>query len=205
MKVALIAFSVRGAMGHYLEALENSLSKYIDLHLFVPSHYQGQVNNSIIHYFETGQSKYEALLRFLNPSSALDIWQRVERIRPQIIHLFNGEGYPWALLLAYLAKRIHIPFLVTIHDPEPHPGDLWGKLNAIFRRITFRYASGFHIHNPKFIETLERQGISRENIQVIPHGNFANRFLKFIKPGIKREMLALFLGVWRLIKGWMFW
>lgn len=40
MKVALLAFSVRGAMGQYLEALVPPLSQHLDLSLYVPEHFE---------------------------------------------------------------------------------------------------------------------------------------------------------------------
>jgi len=201
MKVALLAFSVRGAMGQYIEALVQALSHHVHVDLFVPTHYDGDSGQAEVHRFVTGKSKSGAFIRFLNLWNGWRLWKRIKMISPDVLHIFNGEGYPWTLLIAYFANREKIPLIVTVHDPEPHPGNPIEAINAFLRRFVVRHATLVHIHSERFINHLTKQGISPHNIRVIPHGSFAPRFTRWKRQGIKREKLALFFGRIEAYKG----
>ena len=124
MKVALLAFSVRGAMGQYLEALVPPLSQHLDLSIYVTEHFEGNVPVKVVR-FPTGASRAQALRRFLDPRPARTLWQKILTEKPDCLYLFNGEGYPWALWLDRWAKKEGVPLFLTLHDPDPHPGNPW--------------------------------------------------------------------------------
>lgn len=201
MKVACIALSVRGAMGQYLEALVLPLSKQTEFHLFVPDHYVGDIGSAVLHQFLTGTTKLEALRRLLNPIAAKRVWRRLQAVRPDVIHLFNGEGYPWSLLLARWANEDGIPFVVTVHDPEPHPGSVLDHLNACLRRITLHYATMIHLHSSRFAGSLVKQGVSNQKLHFIPHGSLAKRFISHLNVETVRESMVLFFGRLESYKG----
>lgn len=192
MKVVLIALSVRGAMGHYISSLAPHLAEKVKLHLFVPSHFSGEIGNAEVHCFHTGDSHLKALRRFLNPIAAWYVWSQIVDCKPDVIHLFNGEGYPWSLLFAHWAKKANIPLLVTVHDPEPHPGNVWEALNAKLRTYVLKSAKSVHVHAQCFADIVKSQGA--RDVEVIPHGSFAERFLRYKREGVRRERLALFFG-----------
>jgi len=197
--VAFVALSVRGAMGQYISALARPLAEAIDLHVFVPAHFAGKVGNAKVHFFKTGTSHTKALVRFLNPLTARSIWLTIKNFKPDVIHLFNGEGYPWALLWAHWAWKDSVPLLVTVHDPEPHPGNFWEALNARLRRYTLLRAKSVHVHAQCFTETMKKLGV--KDMVVIPHGSFAPQFLQHKREGVNREPLALFFGRIERYKG----
>jgi len=200
MRVALISLSIRGAMGQYVEALAQALSQKTELHLFVPVHFNGaECGAAITHRFVTGDSRLRALARLLNPVGALAVWQQIRTVRPDIVHLFNGEGYPWALLWARWAARDGLPFVVTLHDPDPHPGNLWEWLNAQLRRHVLVRARSVHVHAQCFVEVARAQGARM--VKVIPHGSLAQRYLRYKQEGIVREPLVLFFGRIQAYKG----
>ena len=199
MRVALLAPSVRGAMGQYLEALSAPLSTYVELFLFVPEHFRGEVGHASVHRFVTGHRRHDTLVRLLNPMAALEVWRMVRAIRPDVIHLFNGEGYPWSLLWAWWAKLDKLPLFVTLHDPEPHPGNLWETMNARLRRYVLKRAHSVHVHSRRFLKVAEAQGA--KEVKIIPHGSLAERFLRHRKEGIAREQMALFFGRLEAYKG----
>lgn len=192
MRVALVALSVRGAMGQYLGALVPPLSEKVELHLFVPEHYTGEVGQAKVHTFRTGETKGKALLRLLDPRGARRLWEAISAVRPDALHLFNGEGYPWALYLAARAKRAGLPLLLTLHDPEPHPGNLWEWFNAKLRRFVIPKAASLHVHGHVFMELVRRLGAG--HVEVIPHGSLAPRYLRYARPGVRRERTVLFFG-----------
>ncbi|MEW6458170.1 MAG: glycosyltransferase family 4 protein [Bacillota bacterium] len=201
MKVALIAFSVRGAMGQYLEALVKPLSQQTKVHLFLPDHYVGDISRAILHRFLTGKTKTGALRRLLNPVLARRVWKELQAVKPDIIHLFNGEGYPWGLLFARWARKDGVPFVVTVHDPEPHSGNVFELLNACLRRVTLTCATRIHLHNDCFADSIVKQGVPPKKLYFIPHGSLAERFTRYFNGGTAREPVALFFGRLEAYKG----
>lgn len=201
MKIAFVALSVRGAMGQYIDSLIMSLRKYVELHLFVPEHYAGKGDQYILHPFSTGRTRAEAFWRLLNPWLAFLLWREILQVRPDAMHLFNGEGYPWSPLLVNWAFREEIPVVVTVHDPEPHPNNFIEGINALLRGRTLKRASQLHIHSNRFAQSVVQQKVPRDLIRVIPHGSLAQRFLKHKKGNVPREAAALFFGRLEMYKG----
>jgi glycosyltransferase involved in cell wall biosynthesis len=199
LRVALLAFSVRGAMGQYLEALVPDLARQVELHLFVPEHYSGQESFEFIHRFRTGQTRKDALLRFINPFYAWELWKKIRTLQPDLLHIFNGEGYPWSLLLSQWCRCERIPLFLTLHDPEVHPGSFWDYANGIIRKLIVPRVYSVHIHSRVFIQAACRLGARR--VVVIPHGSIAERFLRYKRPGVIREPVALFFGRLEAYKG----
>ncbi|MBE3584526.1 MAG: glycosyltransferase [Limnochordaceae bacterium] len=199
MRVALAALSVRGAMGQYLGALLPPLSELVDVHLFVPEHYQECAGRAAVHRFKTGRNHAEALASLMNPYGALRIWKEIREMRPDVVHLFNGEGYPWSLLWARWAHRDGIPLLVTLHDPEPHPGSIWDNLNGRLRRAVLTHAESVHVHVPSFCDAAMQEGARR--VRVIRHGSLAHRFLRYKRPTVGREPLVVSFGRLEPYKG----
>jgi glycosyltransferase involved in cell wall biosynthesis len=188
-------------MGQYLEALVPPLSERTEVHLFVPDHYVGDTGRAALHRFLTGKTKLEALRRLLNPAAAKGVWKELQAFSPDVIHLFNGEGYPWGLLFAHWAKKDNVPFVVTVHDPEPHPGNIFDLLNAGLRRVTLACATRIHLHNDRFVDVIAKQGVPSERLYVIPHGSLAERFTRYFNGETAREPVALFFGRLEAYKG----
>jgi glycosyltransferase involved in cell wall biosynthesis len=200
MRAALVALSVRGAMGQYLEALFAELGRHCQLYLFVPRHFAAEpIAAERIFRFATGTNRIRALLQLVNLVVAIRVWKQVQAIRPAVVHVFNGEGYPWTLIWAFLAQKQGLPLLVTVHDPEPHPGNMWEWLNARLRPYVLRRAASVHVHSERFVTAVKAQGA--RDVKVIPHGSLAPRFLRYRKPGIQREPIALFFGRIEAYKG----
>ena len=199
MRVALVALSVRGANGQHIEELASALSARVELTLFVPDHIQGDLRNVQTCRFRTGHHRLDALMRLTDPRLARREWQRILDAKPDVVHLFNGEGIPWSLLWARWASRAGVPLLITVHDPQPHPGDFWGTANAFLRRYVIPRAAIVHIFSSVFTRTVQAEGARK--VAVIPHGSLAPRFLRHREPGVTREPLALFFGRIEYYKG----
>ncbi|MCX8062830.1 MAG: glycosyltransferase family 4 protein [Anaerolineales bacterium] len=200
MKVALLALSVRGAMGQYLEALVPHLAKRVETHLFVPVHFPGQLDPAFVHSFETGRNWVRAFFRLINPLLARSLWKKIYAIRPTLIHIFSGEGYPWILLISYWVCREKIPIFLTMHDPELHIGcSIWEYANGVLRRLIVPRAHSVHVHSKVFIKSA--QNLGAHNVTVIPHGSIAERFTKHYCPDRRREPIALFFGRLEPYKG----
>lgn len=201
MKIALVALSVRGPMGQYIDALIKPLSEQAEVYLFVPEHYNGQIGKANVSFFSTGSNKVKALSILLNPCIALCVWESIEKVEPDVVHIFNGEGYPWSLLWAHLATRKQLPIIITVHDPEAHPGNFLEAINAYLRRFTLSKATRIHIHSQRFLEAIIQQGVLPEKVSVIPHGSIAYRFVSHSRKKILREPIVLFFGRLEAYKG----
>jgi glycosyltransferase involved in cell wall biosynthesis len=201
MKVAFVAPMVRSAMGQYINALLEFLADHHEIHLFVPHHYQGDLDKVTVHRYYTGQSKYEAMLRLGNPYLGWQVWRQIQQLKPDLIHAFNGEGYPWTAMWAKLANKHAIPLVVTVHDPEPHPGNFWESANAIIRSLTLPSASVVHLHSNRFAHFLKPQGVEPDQIFTIPHGSLGRHFLNKSQPGIQKEAMVLLFGRLEAYKG----
>jgi glycosyltransferase involved in cell wall biosynthesis len=188
-------------MGHYLDALITPLTEQAEVHLFVPEHYSEKTGKATVHLFSTGSNKRDAILRLLNPFLGLPLWQRIEKIKPDVVHLFNGEGYPWTLLWVYWANHKKLPMVVTVHDPEPHPGNLQHLINSYLGSFTVIRASRVHIHSKSFLEKVTQQGVLPERIFIIPIGSIAERFVSHRRGDILQEDVALFFGRLEAYKG----
>lgn len=200
MRVVFLAFSVRGAMGQYIESLVPHLALKVELYLVIPEHYSGQTGSSNVYRFRTGKNRVHTLSKFINLFTAKNLWRWIREIRPDLIHIFNGEGYPWSLLFGQWACRERIPLYITLHDPELHPGcSIWEYANAVFRKYIISRSASVHVHAKAFVKSAQELGAS--DVVVIPHGSIAERFTKYKRPNITREPVALFFGRLERYKG----
>lgn len=201
MKVCIVALSTGNAMGQYLEGLLPELSNLCEVFLIAPEKNKLNLNNCSISYVNTGKSKKDTILSFINPNSYKAITNHIAKINPDIVHIFNAEGYPWNLPISNLCNTNRIPLVVTIHDPIPHPHSIIEFLNGFFRKKVIKKADAVHIHNQLFIPIVEqRLKIHSNKIYIIPHGSIAGRYLKY-KQNLKKEDVVLFFGRVEKYKG----
>lgn len=194
MRVCIIALSTGNAMGQYLEGLLSELSTLCEIYLIAPKKNKLNIDNCTISYVDTGQSKKDVLINFVRPSSYKTIINAIEKIRPDLVHIFNAEGYPWNVSVSNFCNTNKIPLVVTVHDPVPHPHSIIESLNGSIRRKVIKKADTVHIHNKLFIPILEKDlKIDSQKMYVIPHGSIADRYLKF-KKDLPKENFVLFFG-----------
>lgn len=201
MKVAFIGLWVTSGNGDNISVLVEALSQHVNLKLFVPERYNQSIGTAEIYKFRTGGNKLSILLRFLNPIAAWSVWKEICKFNPDIICFYNGEGTPWTILWEIWAKMAKIPVLLTIHDPEIHPGDWFTKLIEPSRQLSFKLASGLHVFSESFIDYLGNRGYDRERIFFFPLGSIANQFLIYKDDTIVKEKLALLFGRLEAYKG----
>jgi glycosyltransferase involved in cell wall biosynthesis len=201
MKIVLISFSTRGAIGDYLYLLAKELLKHEEIFLIVPDYFDKKIEAKGIVKFRAGKNKLSTFLGFINPLENLRLIKEIKKINPDLVHLFFGEGYPPMIFLSFWLKIAKIPLVVTLHDPEIHPGNLIERMNGILRIFTLRLAKAVHIHSKVFEEKLGRLGVKREKIFIIPHGSFVPLFSPYKKEEIKKENNILFFGRIEKYKG----
>ena len=99
MKVAVIAFSVRGAMGQYLETLVPELRNYFDICLVVPKSFGQSIPNVRTINFETAENKILTHKIYLDLRWTKKAWSKIISDKPDLIYISNGEGYPCRIIL----------------------------------------------------------------------------------------------------------
>ncbi|MBC7122700.1 MAG: hypothetical protein H5T94_05655 [Pseudothermotoga sp.] len=99
MKVAVIASSVRGAMGQYLETLVPELRNHLDICLVVPKSFGQSIPNVRTINFETTENKILTLKTYLNLWWTKKVWSEIISDKPDLIYIFNGEDYPCGIVL----------------------------------------------------------------------------------------------------------
>ena len=88
----------------------------------------------------------------------------VHSLEPDLLHLDDVtlRLLPWGLG--------RIPLVVSVHDPEPHTGE-GGWRDDLARRLTFRHAQRFILHNQALQERFWRTyRLPRERVDAIPLG-----------------------------------
>jgi len=197
-RVTIVAMTVGYAMTPYVQLLSEAVGRHTPTSVIAPSHMNGDIAGVKVIRFHTGLSPKMALARSVNPWSHLDLLRKVRRTAPDVVHILNGHGYPWALSLATFLPRTAI--VVTLHDPLPHPGNRTDAVNAILGRYTLSRGAAIHVHDKLFVPALAERFPGKPIVE-IRHGSFATRYLNHRRPGISRQRSILFFGRVEYYKG----
>jgi glycosyltransferase involved in cell wall biosynthesis len=199
-RVLIAAFSARYALAQLLDEMYSALSSRLDCGVLVPTNYAGDIRGPNLFRTPCGISKIGGAFGSINPVAHWKAVAALLRFRPDVVHILTGEGYLWAVSLAIAARLAGIPIVVTLHDPAPHPGNIFEQLNSVVRRPVLALAGTVHLLSAQHLDRA-RQLVSGAAIEVIAHGSLAGRFLQHRKCNVKREQLVLFFGRIQQYKG----
>lgn len=200
LRVLLASFSARFAVGQTIDAIYDGLHDKTDMPVMLPTNYSGTIPESAIFRVPCGISKAGGVAAGFNPLAHLRVLEGIRKIRPDVVYLYAGEGFPWALTLAAELKRRKIPMTLTLHDPDPHPGSMIEKMNAVIRKPVLASLHTVHLFSDRHVGRLSEL-LPRKPFTVIPHGSLAVPFLKARHPGVPRERLVLSFGRIQYYKG----
>jgi len=198
LRVTIVAMTVGFGSAPYVQLLPEAISRHARVSLVTPDHFSDPVAGAAVIKFRTGVSPRHSLLQSLKPWSHFDLLRKVRSTRPDVIHILNGYGYPWALAIA--AFLADIPIVTTLHDPSPHPGNRTDAIAAVLGRFTLARSAGIHIHDEVFRKDVSAR-FPRKPVFVIRHPSFASRYLKHARPGVARTRSVLFFGRVEYYKG----
>lgn len=198
-RLAFFAPSVGSGMAPLILATCQALCDQYDVTLFVPAHFPYADRLLHIVPLPSFQNKYARLLGMINPAAHWRIFRAMQNIKPDLVHIFNSEGYPWSISLALWCKSKNIPLIVTIHDPKAHPGSILAALNEMLGAITIRSAKLIHIFYDKFASSVRDR--YRRPVQTVDYVPISNFYLVHRVPGILRERMALQFGRLERYKG----
>lgn len=201
IRVAMIAPAVRGAMQYHITALIQHINQEdVNFTLFVPQYFKPSF--PCVHRYPLTQANWMKMACYLNPYWAYLRFIEIKRIQPDVVHIFNSEGYPNVILWSrWIRRKLSIPLIVSLHDPEPHPGTLIGWLNHRLGKLTTREAHAVHIFSEHFRPAVYNLGFVSENIYVIPLVTDVSEFTQYRLSTISREPMVLFFGRLEKYKG----
>lgn len=199
-RVLIATFSARYALGQLLDEMVRALSPRLNCCVLVPTNYAGKIPERDLFRVPCGISKIGGMLASINPVAHWKTVSAFLRADPDVVHVLAGEGYLWAISLVVAARLTRTPVVVTLHDPDPHPGNIFERLNAIVRRPVLALTETVHLFSSRHLERA-RQMARRAQLVVTPHGSLAGQFLRHRKCGVKREELVLFFGRIQQYKG----
>lgn len=199
-RVLIAAFSARNALAQLLDEMLNALSSRIECRVLVPTNYSGNIPERLLLRAPCGVSKIGGLFASINPIAHWKTLSALWRSRPDVVHVLSGEGYTWAVTLVLAAKLAGIPVIVTLHDPDPHPGNIVESLNAFIRRPVLALARVVHLFSSQHLGRA-KQLTSRARFVIIAHGSLAAQFLRHRRRGVEREELVLLFGRLQHYKG----
>lgn len=194
MKIALIYLGRRGAGTVYSLELAKTLARKAEV-LTVISR---QVNNLEV-WRESGLSllevyTYHNIWEFipstLNLGRHLILRRHLQRFGPDV--LYYPMLHPWTSLVNWMFPNV--AKVITLHDPILHQGER-SPLLLLLQRIATKQASRVILLSQSFVDLVERQGVPRELINIIPHGEFSY-YLRADKTSIatRNKPTLLFFG-----------
>ena len=201
MRIVIAAPAVRAAMGYHLCCMVSHMQEPL-IRLFVPEQFQCENYSGRIVRYSLPKSGVQKGLAYCNPLWARQQFRAIAALRPDLLHLFNSEGYPSSYWwIRWARTQLDIPTVVSVHDPEPHSGNLLAA--ALFRlgQKTIRLSSHVHIFSECFKPLCKQWGFDEEQTFVIPLCTDVSNFTQYRFPEVARENLALFFGRLEAYKG----
>ena len=200
LKLLVVAFSARNAIEQTLDELVYGLMPVADCRVMVPTNYHGGLPESALLRVELGVSLRGGMLACVSPRAHWQVMAHIRRFRPDVIHLLSGEGYPWAASMTAAAALCRIPLVMTMNDPDPHPGNVFERLNALLRKPVLARTIVFHLYSDHHLHRMHQLAPHARAV-IIPHGSLARRYLEYRTDDIEREKLVLFFGRIQHYKG----
>lgn len=187
-------------MIHYSSQLANALGKENDVTIILPAH-------TDLKYFDPGiniklikapPSIILSLIHLLNIFAFVDLYRFIKSCDPEVIHFLNEHPFNNVIRLGIKCRIV-----LTCHDPVLHTGErstFWMNLFKQNLHYQLKKADKIIVHGNVLFKDLVEQGITRDKIVVIPHGDFSF-FKNFAGSDIKEDHSILFFGRIKPYKG----
>ena len=172
MRIALIYLGRRGGGTIYSLEIAKALARKVEILAAISR----QAWN-LEAWYETGirlieVPTYNSALEFipstLNFRKHFALRRKIQRFKPDV--LYYPMLHLWTPLINDLLPSV--PKVVTIHDPVLHQGEC-NPVVALIQRKAIRQATRVIILSHAFVDIIQRRGVPREHIDVIPHGEFS--------------------------------
>lgn len=201
MKVLLFAPQVRMSMQPYVASTCRALAGAVDLTVVTLDAFDPQAEGVTVERLLATDSRVRKGTALFDPRTYGRLEGMTARHAPDVVHIINGEGYPWSVALARRARRLGVPVVTTVHDPTPHPGKLVEQANYRLAALCLAATDVVQVHKAHQVEEMRARGVAAEAVAVIPHGSFADQYARHIRPGAVREKDILLFGRLEAYKG----
>ncbi|MBN9534987.1 MAG: glycosyltransferase [Alphaproteobacteria bacterium] len=199
LRIAFVALTVGGGMGQLTWATSHALSNACEIRLLVPQHFPFRDDRISVAHIPVASRKPLRPLSMLNPRTHRSLIKQVSAFNPDVVHIFNSEGYPWNISLALWCNWKRIPVILTIHDPVPHPGSVPDWLNEKLGRITASRATAIHLFHPASREAIEHR--YRKPVGLADYVSISHVFTAHKSRHIAKENSVLLFGRLEHYKG----
>lgn len=191
-KINIVYFIGPGGMGHYTAMLANAVSERVSVTIIGQKGITLDYINSNINIKNV--LKYPKGIEIRNILSFRNIFI-VNTIKPELIHVTNQYPVINALVRFFLAHKY--PVVITIHDPNPHLGEVknnWRNIFLDFFNILLaKKANRVIVHSEKHKNELVKRRIPSNKIVVISHGDYSF-FTKYRRGNLPEKNCILFFG-----------
>lgn len=202
MKISIFYLGKKGAGSIYSLEMAKALSKFCTVQVVVASESKNiqDWRNSGLNlveldtYNEVHTIKYKVMRikSTLNVYKFINLKKIIDDFNPDFI--YHTMSYPWVPIINILLSNRKKIF--TIHDPVMH----MGEYNFILKKIgdiSRKQADKIIILSDVFINILLENGVDKDKIIVIPHGNF--NFYKDKSVQINNEIKKTLLFFGRIV------
>src|SRR5262245_61911153 len=200
MRIGLMYLGRRPVGGHTLQ-LAKALSKKADIFAVVSRNSdvfdQWQQSGISMLDVPTFESYAGAFISYLNRPRLRKLASDIRGFTPDV--LVTYMVHPWTPSIQQYLRDI--PHVITVHDPMPHPGIIH-SMSSSWEAVSARRATRAVVMSNALVSDLERRGVLKEQIDVIPHG-----ILSFYDSGVRSQTerrdpnLFLFFGRITAYKG----
>ena len=177
----------------YCIRLASALAQDAEVLLMLPQE-QAHPYSSLLDPAVTFQPFAASRLRHALPqlSTVHRLHERIRRFSADVVHLQGG--YFWFNLFLPLLRH---PFVLTVHDCQPHPGDLPSQRTPRWvRNIAYRQADEIIAHTEHVKQSiLASHSIGPDRVHVIPHIKLGQETVQ--TKALDDENTVLFFGrIW---------
>ncbi len=96
------------------------------------------------------------------------LW-KIRREKPQVVHV-QWIVVPLVDIAVLWLIRRWCPLVLTVHDTVPYNGEKMSRLQRLGHDVPAKLAHRVIVHTRSGVQRLQRHGVSRARISVIPHG-----------------------------------
>src|SRR5262245_41282423 len=172
MRIGVVYLGRRGPGGSLSLQLAKHLAKQVDVFCAVSE------DSDLIQEWKNGdqpliavptfRSKTSAIASYLHRGPARRLARAIAERMPDVV--IYPMVHPWTpRLQAYLSQ---VPDVVVVHDPIAHPG-FFHNMSGLWEQRSASNATRCVVLGRVFVDTLVKQGIPKDAIDVIPHGIFS--------------------------------
>lgn len=199
MKILLVAFAARGAMGQYLHLMGKGFlsNKEMTTYISAPETFEYSTfwGSKYIKLGKNYKTTLDKFITLLNPLALFSWLYRIYVVRPDIIHVISGEFYPWVPFLYIYSRIIGSKLVLSIHDSSAHTGSALDSLLLKLRPLNLFLSDKIHFLSKS---ELFNYYDKKNKAFLIEHGSFEELFISYKNKYENNEKIYDFIFLGRI-------